>query len=654
MSRSLDLDDLLTTDPAAFDVTTAGAGPSGSLPITAEQLRDSPSGDIFGLTQNAGMGWDPRELGRPQYLILSTQGGIRAADGRPIALGYHTGHWEVGLLMQEAAAELAARGGLPFAAYCSDPCDGRTQGTAGMMDSLAYRNDAAIVFRRLIRSLPTRRGVLGVATCDKGLPAMMMALAGTPGLPCVLVPGGVTLPPIEGEDAGKVQSIGARFANGELSLQSAAELGCRACGSPGGGCQFLGTAATSQVIGEALGLTLPHSALAPSGQPIWRDMARRSARALLALQARGLTMRDVLTEAAVRNAMVVHAAFGGSTNLLLHVPAIAHAAGLRRPTVEEWSEVNRRVPRLVDVLPNGPVGHPTVRVFLAGGVPEVMLHLRRANLLDLDCLTVAGERLGTLLDWWETSERRRRLRERLRSADRVDPDDVIMAPAEARRRGLTSTVTFPRGNLAPEGAVIKSTAIDPSVVDADGVYRKVGPARVFTRERDAIAAIKSRGPERLQPGDVMVLICRGPLGAGMEEIFQITAALRHLSWGKQVAVVTDARFSGVSTGACIGHVGPEALAGGPIGRVRDGDTIEIVIDRNRLEGRVNLVGEGGARFDAAQGARVLAARPPRPDLAPDPELADDTRLWAALQQAGGGTWGGCVYDVDAITRALGT
>ena len=652
MKTSPTLDDLLTTDPAAFDVVTAGAGPQGALPITAEQLRDSPSGDIFGLTQNAGMGWDPRELGRPQFLILSTQGGIRAPDGRPIALGYHTGHWEVGLLMQEAAQELAGRGGLPFAAFCSDPCDGRTQGTPGMMDSLAYRNDAAIVFRRLIRSLPTRRGVLGVATCDKGLPAMMMALAGTRDLPCVLVPGGVTLPPIEGEDAGKVQSIGARFANGELSLESAAELGCRACGSPGGGCQFLGTAATSQVVGEALGLALPHSALAPSGQPIWRDMARRSARALLGLQARGLTTRDVLTEAAVRNAMVVHAAFGGSTNLLLHVPAIAHAAGLRRPVVEEWMEINRRVPRIVDVLPNGPVGHPTVRVFMAGGVPEVMLHLRRANLLDLDCLTVAGERLGALLDWWEGSERRRTLREQLRTRDRIDPDDVIMTPAEARRRGLTSTVTFPRGNLAPEGSVIKSTAIDPSVVDADGVYRKVGPARVFTREKDAIAAIKSQGPERLKAGDVMVLICRGPLGAGMEEIYQITAALRHLTWGKQVAVVTDARFSGVSTGACIGHVGPEALAGGPIGHVRDGDVIEIIVDRNRLEGSVNLVGEGSARFDAEEGARVLARRPPRPDLAADAELADDTRLWAALQQAGGGTWGGCVYDVDAITRAL--
>ncbi len=615
-------------------------------------LLDRPSGDIFGMTQNAGMGWDPRELGRPQYLMLSTQGGIRAADGRPIALGYHTGHWEIGLLMQAAAQEIAALGGLPFAGFCSDPCDGRTQGTVGMMDSLAYRNDAAVVLRRLARSLPTRRGVLGVATCDKGLPAMTMALAALRDLPCVLVPGGVTLPPQEGEDAGTVQAIGARFAHGELTLERAAELGCRACGSPGGGCQFLGTAATAQVVGEALGLSLPHSALAPSGQPIWLDMARRSARALVSLDARGLATSDVVTDAAVRNAMMVHAAFGGSTNLLLHLTAVAHAAGLRRPVVEDWIDVNRRVPRLVDVLPNGPRNHPTVRVFLAGGVPEVMLHLRRGGLLDERCLTVSGETLGRVLDWWEGSERRRALRERLRAQDGVDPDDVIMDEGQATARGLTSTVTFPRGNLAPEGAVIKSTAIDPAVVDADGVYRKTGPARVFTTERAAIAAIKSTGPERVKPGDVMVLICRGPLGAGMEEIYQITSALKHLSWGKQVAVITDARFSGVSTGACIGHVGPEALAGGPIGRVRDGDLVRIVIDRVRLEGSVDLVGADGVTFDAGEGARVLAARPPRPDLAPDPALPDDTRLWAALQQAGGGAWGGCVYDVDAIIRRL--
>jgi putative YjhG/YagF family dehydratase len=653
MSAVADFASLLDTDPALYDVRTKAPGPAGSLPLTEDVLLHAPSGDVFGLTQDVGMGWDPATLTGREFLILSTQGGIRAPDGRPIALGYHTGHWEVGLLMKAAAEELRHLGGVPFAGYCTDPCDGRTQGTTGMMDSLPYRNDAAQVLRRLIRSLPTRKGVLGIATCDKGLPAMMMALAAMRDLPCVLVPGGVTLPPIEGEDAGKVQTIGVRFAHGQLTLQQAAELGCRACASPGGGCQFLGTAATAQVVGEALGLSLPHSALAPSGQPIWLDMARRSARALVALADRGIPLRRLLTDAAIRNAMTVHAAFGGSTNLLLHVPAIAHAAGLRRPTVEDWRDINRRVPRLVDVLPNGPIGHPTVRVFLAGGVPEVMLHLRRLGLVDETCLTAAGAPLGRVLDWWEASERRKRLREVLMDRDHVDPDDVILDPERARARGLTSTVTFPHGNLAPEGAVIKSTAIDPSVVDADGVYRKVGPARVFTSERAAIASIKDRGPGGIKAGDVLVLICRGPLGAGMEEIYQITSALKHLSFGKHVAVLTDARFSGVSTGACIGHIGPEALAGGPIGKVRDGDRIQIVIDRVRREGTVDLVGEGDNLFGAEEGGRILARRTPRPDLAPDADLPGDTRLWAALQQVSGGTWGGCVYDVDAIVGALG-
>src|SRR5437667_7702248 len=285
---------LFAADPAIFAVQTKAAGPQGSLPLTEEMLRHAPSGDLFGWTQDAGMGWNPVELGRKEFLILSTQGGIRAPDGTPIALGYHTGHWEVGLLMQAAAEELRALGAIPFAGFVTDPCDGRTQGTTGMMDSLPYRNDAAQVFRRLIRSLPTRRGVLGVATCDKGLPAMMMALASMHDLPCVLVPGGVTLPPAEGEDAGRVQTIGARFAHGQITLEEAAELGCRACASPGGGCQFLGTAATSQVVGEALGLSLPHSALAPSVQPIWLAMARRSARAMVHLQKNGITTRQIL------------------------------------------------------------------------------------------------------------------------------------------------------------------------------------------------------------------------------------------------------------------------------------------------------------------------------------------------------------------------
>jgi putative YjhG/YagF family dehydratase len=405
-------------------------------------------------------------------------------------------------------------------------------------------------------------------------------------------------------------------------------------------------------VAEALGMALPHSALSPSGQPIWRDMARRSARALTALAWKGLATRDILTDASIRNAMTVHAAFGGSTNLLLHIPAIAFAAGLRRPSIDDWHEINVRVPRLVSVLPNGPHYHPTVRAFLAGGVPEVMLHLRALGLLDESALTVTGEPLGQVLDWWRTSERRGRLRDRLVALDGVDPDDVIMSPERARDQGLTSTVTFPRGNLAPEGSVIKSTAIDPSVVDPDGVYRKTGPARVFTRERDAIAAIKGQGPNPLKPGDVLVLIGRGPMGAGMEEIYQITSALKHLSFGKHIAVLTDARFSGVSTGACIGHIGPEALAGGPIGRVRDGDLIRIVVDRVRLEGSVDLVGAEGAELGELGGHELLAVRTPHPDLSPDPELPDDTRLWAALQAVGGGTWGGCVYDPDAIIATL--
>jgi dihydroxyacid dehydratase/phosphogluconate dehydratase len=253
---------LESQDPSVYEVTTQADGPEGSLPLTGEMLQEWPSGDLFGLTQNAGMGWTASEVAHDPYLILSTQGGLRAPDGRPIALGYHTGHWEIGLLVQDAAEELRRLDVVPFAGMVSDPCDGRTQGTTGMMDSLPYRNDAAIVFRRLIRSLPRRKGVLGVATCDKGLPAMMMALAGSKHLPSVLVPGGVTLPARGAEDAGKVQSIGARFSHGELSLTEASELGCRACGSPGGGCQFLGTAATSQVVAEALGLTVPHADLA--------------------------------------------------------------------------------------------------------------------------------------------------------------------------------------------------------------------------------------------------------------------------------------------------------------------------------------------------------------------------------------------------------
>lgn len=645
-------DDILGDETTARETRLFGKGPQGRLPLTADALREEPSGNLFGMTQNVAMGWHPEEVGRDHYCIVSTQGGLRAEDGSPLALGYHTGHWEVPLLVKQAAATLRAHNSIPFAVYCSDPCDGRSQGTAGMFDSLPYRNDAAMTMRRLIRSLPTRQGVIGIGTCDKGLPAIMMALAGTADLPGIVVPGGVTLPDPDAEDTAIVQTIGARFAHGLITLDYAAEMGCRACGSAGGGCQFLGTAATSQVIAEALGMALPHSALAPSGEPVWLDIAHRSALALLHLKAARIRLRDILTQHALENAMLVHAAFGGSTNLLLHLPAIAHAAGLSLPTVADWQAVNRSVPRLVDALPNGPRNHPTVQVFFAGAVPEVMLHLRAMGLLHLDVLTVSGQTLSENLDWWTQSPRRRLCRERLASEAQVDPDDVIMSAERARANGLTSTMIFPVGNIAPEGSVVKATAIDPSVIGPDNTYRKRGTVRVFTSEKDAVAAVKGLTDAPVEPGHIIVLIGIGPLGTGMEETYQLTSALKYIAWGKHVPIITDGRFSGVSTGACIGHVGPEALADGPIGRLRDGDEIDIVIDRNTLEGHINLVAADGRELAPSEAARVLSERPPHPDLRVHAKLPDDTRLWAALQRASGGVWNGCVYDVDRIVAVI--
>ncbi|MEE2735192.1 MAG: YjhG/YagF family D-xylonate dehydratase [Verrucomicrobiota bacterium] len=621
-----------------FTIRTTASGPTGALPFTGSFLQDSPSGDVFGWTQDAGMGWDPSELGSPEFLMLSTSGGIRNPDGTPVALGLHTGHWEVSLLMEEAAGVFKANGAVPFAVFCSDPCDGRSQGTTGMFDSLAYRNDAATVLRRLTRSLPTARGMMGVATCDKGLPAMMMALAGNGHLPGILVPGGVTLLSEEGEDLAKVQSVGARFAHSEIELQTASETACRSCGSPGGGCQFLGTAATTQVVAEALGMTLPHAALAPSGSNAWRDMARRSALALMEMTRNGIPLSSILTEASLHNALVLHAAFGGSTNLILHIPAIAHAAGLPRPNVDDWQRINRKVPRLVDALPNGPHGYATVQVFLAGGVPEVMLHLRDHGLLELDAPTVSGQTIGENLAWWEQSERRRLFRDKLTALDGIDPHDVIRPPEDA----FPSTITFIQGNLVPDGAVVKSTAIDPDLLDDEGIFLHEGPARVFVSEGAAIAALKSTGDDRVQEGEVLVLAGLGPLGAGMPETYQVTSTLRYASVGKNLAVLTDARFSGVSTGPCLGHASPEALAGGPLGKLRDGDPIRIHIDTRQLVGTAEFVGDPEKFLD----------RPIHPDLAPDPRLPDDTRLWAALQNASGGSWGGCVYDVDEIIKRL--
>ena len=602
------------------------------------------------------MGWNPAQLRRPEFLILGTMGGIRAPDGTPIALGYHTGHWEIGLLMQAAAEQFAALGMVPFAGYVSDPCDGRSQGTAGMMDSLPYRNDAAIVLRRLIRSLPTRKGVMGVATCDKGLPAMMMALASAHDMPSVLVPGGVTLPPTVGEDAGKVQSVGARFAHGEITLEEAAELGCHAAPRRAAAASSSARRRPARSWPRRWGLSLVHSALAPSGQPIWLDMARRSADALVGLFKAGVshaatssprmrcTMRwsSTLPSAAARTCCCTFRPSPTpqvcrgppSDDWEPHQPIRASPGGCAaqrpgRPPDGPRLPRRRRTGSDAASARPGPVAAGRAhRARPAAGRPARRMGTKRAA--HGACASGSSRRTASTRTTSSCPRQR------------------------AAARGLTSTVTFPSGNLAPEGSVVKSTAIDPSVIDADGVYRKVGPARVFTSERAAIAAIKGQAAgEPVRPGDILVVVGRGPLGSGMEETYQLTSALRYLAWGKQVALITDARFSGVSTGACIGHVGPEGLAGGPIGRVREGDTIRIVIDTVNLEGSHRL---WSATMDAdctpARRRRRPGRRAPQPGHGADPRLPDDTRLWAVLQSVSGGTWGGCVYDVDKIIQTL--
>jgi dihydroxyacid dehydratase/phosphogluconate dehydratase len=293
-------------------------------------------------------------------------------------------------------------------------------------------------------------------------------------------------------------------------------------------------------------------------------------------------------------------------------------------------------------------------VFAAGGVPEVMLHLRHMGLLNLDVITSTGKSLSEVLDWWEQSERRQAAKRLLEREAQIDPEQVIMDADSAKRAGLSGTLVFPVGNIAPQGSVIKATALDPTLVDHNGIYRHRGSARVFVSERDAIEAIKGLTNKPVRPGEVVVLVGGGPVGTGMEETYQVTSALKFIPWGKTVPVLTDARFSGVSTGACIGHIAPEALTDGPIGKLCDGDLIEIIIDCRQLKGSISFLGTLDQSLPPDEAEVVLNARPLHPQLQAHSQLSDDTRLWAALQRVSGGVWAGCVYDVERIITVIDT
>ncbi len=645
-------------------IATTAPARTTPLAISGEAF-DGPSGDQFGLQQNAGMIGDNQRLNpvAPNVHVVSTHGGFIGSNGERLAVSAHTGSAELHRLIAGACDQLVTDGFLPIASYCSDNCDGRTQGTLGGFDSLPSRNDAYRAMIGQCRSLPQRRGVLGVATCDKGLPATMMMLAAAGkqlNLPGIVVLGGVALPPsidesnravweaagVSPEDAGKSQSLGSRIALGQVTVDQASLIGCAACATVGGGCQFFGTAATAQVIAEALGMALPHTALAPSGQAIWADSGRRAAEALKAMIEAGISMQDILTQDAVHNAMVIHAMSGGSTNLLLHVPAVCRKAGLEIPTVEQWNNVNRDVPRILSVLPNGPRNHVTVRAFLAGGVPEMMLHARALGLLKLDAMTVSGARLGDVLEEWEKSDRREYVRETLREQDGVDPDEVIMAPQKAKSMGLEATVIIHRGNLAPEGALVKSSVMDPELFDANGVFKTVRNARVFTGIQACMQAIRSG---TIDQNDAIILIGLGPM-VGMPEIANVTNALKDIPGLEHVVVITDARFSGHNKGASFGHVTPEALKGGPIGKVLDGDKIQVYVNRPDLEASIDLVIHHDGEWSVERGSQALQGRQSRKDLMIDPRCPEEVIQFGLST---GSAWEGCVADTAALARLMG-
>jgi putative YjhG/YagF family dehydratase len=626
---------------------------------------EGASGDQFAFQQNAAMSADNPRLNPAarNIHVVSTHGGFIGKNGQRLAASAHTGSAELHLLIEGACEALIDSGYFPIASYCSDNCDGRTQGTLGGFDSLPSRNDAYRAMIGQCRSLPQRRGVLGVATCDKGLPAVMMMLAAAGHqlkLPGIVVLGGVALPPaiddsnravweaagVSPEDAGKSQSLGSRLALGQVTLEQASLIGCAACATVGGGCQFFGTAATAQVIAEALGMALPHTALAPSGQPIWEDSGRRAALALDQMIESGTTMKDILTADAVHNAMVIHAMSGGSTNLLLHIPAICRKAGLEIPTVEQWNNINREVPRILSVLPNGPVNHVTVRAFLAGGVPEMMLHARSLGLLKLDAKTVTGKCLGDVLEDWESSDRREYVRETLREQDGVDPDEVIMAPAKAKKMGLEATVIIHRGNLAPEGALVKSSVMDPVLFDANGVFKSVRDARVFTGIESCMNTIRAG---KIKADDAIVLIGLGPM-VGMPEIANVTNALKDIPGLEHVVVITDARFSGHNKGASFGHVTPEALKGGPIGKVVDGDKIQVYVNRPQLEASIDLVIHHDGHWSVERGSQVLQGRETRNDLMIDPRCPEEVIQFGLSTES---AWKGCVADTAGLARLMG-
>ncbi|MGN6175322.1 MAG: dihydroxy-acid dehydratase [Streptosporangiaceae bacterium] len=520
-----------------------------------------------------GMNWTEEDLGKPQVLVDS-------ADG----MG-HPGTFHFRSLVEEVSNGVFEAGGKPGVFTVSDICDGVIQATDGMSYSLISRDIMAAMVEIHALGHP-HDGMVLISGNDKSVPAHLVAIARC-GLPAIHLPGGTQLNAPDYVTSNKMWSMAVAVERGEIpreDLEHAQRGACPTCGA----CQFMGSASTGQVLAEGLGLALPGSALTPVPLTKLLRYARATGKQILRLIEDDITPDRILTREAFENAIVLHAAVGGSTNALLHLPAAAREIGVEI-TIDDFDRIHRQVPVLANVKTTG--RYPVEYFWYAGGVPAVMLELR--DMLHLDCLTVTGKTLGENLEEIENS---RFFAERYGYLNNVKiPKEEIIRPRQ-EPFAADGGVAVLRGNLAPEGAMIKSFSVPIEM------HVHVGPARIFDFEPPAIEALTRR---EITPGDVVVIRSEGPRANGMPEMyFASTIISSDRTLNTTTALVTDGRYSGAMRGPCVGHVTPEALDGGPIALVDEDDLIEINIPERRLA----VVGVKGQRLPEDQVEAELAER----------------------------------------------
>lgn len=527
-----------------------------------------------------GTGWKPEDLSKTQVMIESTFG-----DSHP-----GSGHLDV--LVEEVRKGIEEAGGHGARYYCTDICDGESQGTDGINYSLASREMIANMIEIHANATPFDAGVY-LASCDKGMPANLMGLARVD-IPAVVVPGGTMNAGPEMLTLEQLGMYSAKYQRGEIDEEKLNWAKCNACPSCGA-CSFIGTASTMQIMAEALGLALPGSALMPATSPDLLTFAREAGALAVKLASMpGMRPSEIITEKSFENAILVHAAVSGSTNCLLHIPAIAHEFGIEI-TGDTFDRLHRNARYLLDVRPAG--RWPAECFYYAGGVPAIMEEIREH--LHLDVMTVTGKTLGENLDELKRNgfyERCGKWLEDFNARYNVDlkKEDIIRSYDNAI--GTDGSIAILRGNLAPEGAVIKHTACPKEM------FRAVLNARPFDSEEECLDAVLKH---KVKKGDAVFIRYEGPKGSGMPEMFYTSEAISSdKELGRSIALITDGRFSGASTGPVIGHCSPEAVDGGPIALVEEGDLIEIDVPARKL----NIIGIHGERKSMEEIDAVLKER----------------------------------------------